>query len=500
MTPAGLRFVSSGLSTAEWARFKRDDPRGAVRWAAGVAHSLGAKLDGLARLRGLTETDVFNDASTQRVLDFVEARLSLGSTQAARAATLGWAAEQRPDAPAFTGRVEMQGERVVFICEGQTFALQNSGSQCFVTDASAFNGQIVTVKGWPDGAGNLVAEEFAPGSSPDFVSGRVKVHPDGKVGVQVRDDEKWVEVTDATLARALRQVNGAGVILPGPVDRRGNTFRFDGNPRDYYVLTALDHATAPGHFGAQVAHENGELDLRVPKGARSDLLDARRFVYGHLEPGMAFEAKWVSPPAWAAIWIQPFGIPSPTGETLLSTMPSEQPPIASFEPGPIAPNPRVFADGTLLKEESKDEVYLIVGGAKVHVPNPEQFSAMGLESSAIRMVPDRTMSTVPDVPVDGTLLRELGQEAVFIVVGGAKMHVPNPEQFSAMSLDAGLIRTMPNLRMGQVPDVPAEGTLIREFSSARVYEIRDGKKVAVTPPQGAVVQVAPDGGLNNTPS
>src|SRR5262245_6650541 len=147
MSSAAARFVASGLSASEWARFKEEDPKGAVRWAAGMAQSLGASIDWVAKLRVLSDTDAFDPATATPVLAFVEERLALGQGQAARAATLQWSAEQRPDAPAFTGRVEMQGERVVFTSNGATYGLHNSGDQCWGTDATAFYGQVVTIKG-----------------------------------------------------------------------------------------------------------------------------------------------------------------------------------------------------------------------------------------------------------------------------------------------------------------------------------------------------------------
>src|SRR5205814_2970442 len=131
--------------------------------AAGIAVSLGAKIPELAKLRALSDSEALDAPAAQKVFDFVESKLSLGTVQAARAATLGWSADERADAPAFTGKLEMQGERVVLTSGGATYQVVNTGNQCWGTDATAFYGQIVTVKGWPDGQGRLLAEEFAPG-------------------------------------------------------------------------------------------------------------------------------------------------------------------------------------------------------------------------------------------------------------------------------------------------------------------------------------------------
>jgi len=54
---------------------------------------------------------------------------------------------------------------------------------------------------------------------------------------------------------------------------------------------------------------------------------------------------------------------------------------------------------------------------------------------------------------------------------------------------------MPDRAMGTVPDVPADGTLVRELGSAQVFLIEGGLKRAVAADAGAKVQVTPDGAL-----
>jgi hypothetical protein len=166
----------------------------------------------------------------------------------------------------------------------------------------------------------------------------------------------------------------------------------------------------------------------------------------------------------------------------------------------MAPAPRVYAVGALLRESDKPDVWLIVGGAKFHTVSPEVFNALGLQWPAIRAVPPRTLGTVPDVPADGTVIQELGQAAIYVVVGGAKMWIPSPAAQVAMGLAARPPGRLPTGGVAKVPDLPRDGTLIREFSSAQVYAIRDGKKVPVVPAPGDEVQVAPDGGLSSIPA
>ncbi|MBX7096220.1 MAG: hypothetical protein K1X89_00785 [Myxococcaceae bacterium] len=448
---AATTFLSSALTPADWRQFRAADPQGAVRWAAAFAAQNGLSVAGLERLRGARDTDTFAAQSTQQLFATVENALSLGATQEARAATLGWNAQVPLQPPALTGTLRMSGEQVLLETPSATLQVVNTGDSVWGTDASAFLGQVVTLKGWPDAAGRLVAEEFAPGSSPDFLNGRVQLDAGGAVGIRV-SPEKWVALTDPALAAALRPVVGSGVILPGPVERVGDGLRFTGRPADYYLLTALDHVTGPGRFGAKVAHAADELDLRGPADSRTDLLDARRYVYGHFAGGLTFDAAWVGPPCWAAVWEQPVATPLRSVEAAARWTSSDPAPEASFAPaGPPAPPPRVYADGALLREASGSKVYLIVGGAKLHVPDPQQFEAMKLDWNAIRVVKDRSLGTVPDVPAEGTLVKELGTDTAYLVDGGQKRPFSSPERVAALGHTLAEIQVAPDGSLATLP-------------------------------------------------
>lgn len=444
---AATTFLRSALAPADWQRFRAEDPRGALRWAATFAARSALPVPGVADLRA---ADTFDASTAERLFATVENALSLGATQQVRAASLGWNADVPLQPPALTGTLRMDGERVLLETPTATLQVVNGGESVWGTDASAFLGQVVTIKGWPDAAGRLVAEEYAPGSSPDFLTGRVQLDAAGAVGIRVRQD-KWVAL-DEPLASALRPVAGSGVILPGAVERAGDGYRFAGRPADYYLLTALDHVTGPGRFGAKVAHAQGELDLRGPADSRTDLLDARRYVYGHFSQGLTFEASWVGPPSWAAVWEQPVAEPLRSAEAAARWTASEPAPDAPFAPvGPVAPAPRVYPDRALLREASGSAVYLIVGGAKLHVPDPQQFEAMGLDWNSIRIVRDRTLGTVPDVPADGTLVKELSTDTAYLIEGGQKRPLASPSRVAALGRTMAEIQVAPDGSLAGLP-------------------------------------------------
>jgi hypothetical protein len=169
--------------------------------------------------------------------------------------TLALAAE--PDPPTFTGTIVRTADHVALQTPNGTFDLATAGTgwaDKFAAETVAFEGQTVTIKGWPDvGNSHLVVQEFSPGASADFVNGRVET-TDAGTGIRVRAD-KWVKIADPTLAARLAPFgNGsghAGVILPGTVTRTGDTWTFNGTPDKYWLLTRLN---TPEAFGDKMRY------------------------------------------------------------------------------------------------------------------------------------------------------------------------------------------------------------------------------------------------------
>jgi hypothetical protein len=156
-------------------------------------------------------------------------------------------------------------------------------------------------------------------------------------------------------------------------------------------------------------------------------------------------------------------------------------------------------DGTLLSEQS-GKVWVIVGGARFHVPNPETLVAL-YDRRAVCMVPNAALSAndIPLVPVDGTLVREHPTK-IWMILGGARFLVPDVdlladlyESTTFQSLWAGA------LGANGVGLVPRDGTLLREVSSADVFEMRAGRKTRTTPASGRSVLVLWDGALETVP-
>lgn len=84
--------------------------------------------------------------------------------------------------------------------------------------------------------------------------------------------------------------------------------------------------------------------------------------------------------------------------------------------------PAILQDGTLLGSGPQG-IFVIYGGAKFHVPNMDIFNTL-FPGGQPRELWEGALDGVPTTPVDGTLLREESSTEVFIIAGGHKTLAP----------------------------------------------------------------------------
>jgi hypothetical protein len=117
-----------------------------------------------------------------------------------------------------------------------------------------------------------------------------------------------------------------------------------------------------------------------------------------------------------------------------------------------------LSDGELLRE-GNGAIWVIFGGAKFHVPDAPTLYRL-YPGAPVHQIWTSGLSQLPDAPADGTLLRE-ENGFIWVIFGGAKFHVPDvltlERLYSGVPLDE-LWNGAPN----QIPDVPVDGTLLRE--------------------------------------
>ena len=147
----------------------------------------------------------------------------------------------------------------------------------------SFAGRPATIRAYPsEKPGVLAVEEFSPGVQEHFVCGRLS-NQDGKVGIRVRPD-KWVEITDPTLAAGLKTLaqphtgpwGGTGVILLGEVKQEGGKYSYAGNPENYWMLA---RANGPGSLLAGHGAAHTFTGNATPSGGSGE----RLLVFGRAE-------------------------------------------------------------------------------------------------------------------------------------------------------------------------------------------------------------------------
>ena len=146
---------------------------------------------------------------------------------------------------------------------------------------------------------------------------------------------------------------------------------------------------------------------------------------------------------------------------------------------PSAPTPCWVArrSGCLVREASSSDVYLLMGGGRFLVHDVEAVRTIGLDPAAIEVAPDGFLSLGPREPSDGTLLREVGAAPVWLVYGGARFWVPDPQTFEAMGFRwQDVVEIVPGM-LDQVPLVPRPYTRLRELADPQEYVIVARKRV-----------------------
>jgi hypothetical protein len=125
-----------------------------------------------------------------------------------------------------------------------------------------------------------------------------------------------------------------------------------------------------------------------------------------------------------------------------------------------------LGDGALLRDQDKPAVWVMCGGARFLVPSEAELLAMGYNWAQVQVVPPGTVAPIPTIPRDGTIFKERTPGEVYVVYSGRKYQVPNGangDAFACMGLDRTRLRTLPNGSAASVPTVA--------FYSPEPYEV-----------------------------
>jgi len=102
-----------------------------------------------------------------------------------------------------------------------------------------------------------------------------------------------------------------------------------------------------------------------------------------------------------------------------------------------------YPDGSVLREPSDPNVYVVFGNAKFWVPDPPTLQRLYGGWGVVQIVPDGSLSPLDSVSDDGTILKEEHDPYVWRIQAGQKRHVTTPSVLARFG-GWGLVRTVPD--------------------------------------------------------
>ncbi len=261
---AAIAFDQSARTATDLRNFWSQDPVAAAKWLTKVADAAGMQAPGLDQVKqalALNQTDEFVANQLRSIgqqfpalFDFLPQQM--GEVQNDRAATIGWVAIPQPqrEPPTFSGRLQLQDGVVKLVTTRGTFDLTYAPGVNWRDEVeTAFLNQVITIKGWPSADGKtLLFEQFAPGTDPNFISGRISVEGDEVYIANGYNDTRRTKITHPEFAallkgdpsRGLVNYSPAGVILHGEVTTDPATGErvYPHNPERFYILGRIFNA------------------------------------------------------------------------------------------------------------------------------------------------------------------------------------------------------------------------------------------------------------------
>ncbi len=146
-----------------------------------------------------------------------------------------------------------------------------------------------------------------------------------------------------------------------------------------------------------------------------------------------------------------------------------------------------YADGAMVREINRNEVYVIANGEKKHITDPTSFAALGynwgnvveVEPGVLGLYRNRVAMRSDSVHPEGALIREEGTNTVYLIEGGKKKPISSLNIFNARRLNWDKVLVVNKAQMNkfqlganlQYPD----GALVRN-QDGEVYRVNQGKK------------------------
>lgn len=168
--------------------------------------------------------------------------------------------------------------------------------------------------------------------------------------------------------------------------------------------------------------------------------------------------------------------------------------LAQYAPAP---------DGYVLLDTGTSSRYLVAGGAKFYIP-PAQWSVYS--NADLVALPSATINAITEMPREGTLLRQNGYAAVYVVVGQMFWYVQSLAELDYWD-NWETINNIPNYSWEDRFQNYSYSVLVRERSTSQVYLWNAGGRYPITNPSDlaffggeASVKTVPLGALTLFPN
>lgn len=180
------------------------------------------------------------------------------------------------------------------------------------------------------------------------------------------------------------------------------------------------------------------------------------------QTAVTLDSNAVSAPSATAITPTPAPSPSPTPTPTPNPSPTPSPtpnptpnPTPAPAPSPTASFNAAWSNGSLVKTDSSDTVYMVVNGQLKPFTSAAVFFARGLKFSDVQTVSASQLASVGlDTPVmapDGSLIK--GSNAtVYIVVNGHKSGIPSLAVFQRLGLSFTNLVMLSDAEIASYPD------------------------------------------------
>jgi hypothetical protein len=122
-----------------------------------------------------------------------------------------------------------------------------------------------------------------------------------------------------------------------------------------------------------------------------------------------------------------------------------------FIQGYAPKRPDFLHDGALLQDKGSQEISMIAGGAKFWITSPDELRAMGFSQDAVKQLGAGSLAYISDYPANGTLLKERSTDQIFVVRGGQK-HPISAQAFEAKKFSRDAVRSVPDGALKGLPD------------------------------------------------